>query len=272
VVTFEPLPLAFFNAQNAPPRLSTVYQKLGLFERQGVDQVWMMRFDAELAGLSALDFVRAVLVDGLSARTVVVGADFRFGYKREGDLAMLHRLGEGFGFEVETVSAVFAGETRISSTAIRVALAAGDLKRARTLLGRPYRMEGHVVRGEQLGRELGYPTANLRIRARPQGIQGIFAVYVREQSVPARDTRIGHWRPAVASLGWRPTVGGQEPLLEVHVFDFDNQLYGRRLEVEFVAKLRDESHFENIEQLVAQMRRDEQEARAILASMTMPDG
>ena len=262
VVTFEPLPQAFFNPQKAPARLSTVYQKLDLLAHHGVDRAWLMRFDLALSRLQARDFVREVLVEGLAACKVVVGADFRFGHRREGDVLMLRDLGVEFGFGVEIFSAVFLGESRISSTAIRQALAEGELDKAAAMLGRPFRMEGHVVRGEQLGRDLGYPTANLRIRARPQPIAGIFAVWVRVN---------GAWHAAVANVGWRPTVGGKEPLLEVHVFDFEGHLYGQRLEVEFVAKLREETRFENIEQLVTQMRRDELEARRILAFMDMPE-
>ena len=271
VVTFEPLPRAFFTPQNAPTRLFTVYQKLEAFKRHGVGKVWMMRFDSSLARLPAGDFIQQVLIDGLAASAVVVGADFRFGHKREGTVGLLQELGDEKGFAVEAIPAVYAGETRVSSTAIRSALAAGEMKRAEVMLGRPYRMEGRVVQGQQLGRELGYPTANLRIRARPQAVQGIFAVRVREPGSSKAQALIAHWQPGVASVGWRPTVGGQEPLLEVHVFDFAGRLYGRHLEVEFVAKLREESRFENIEDLVTQVRLDEKEARAILATMKMPE-
>lgn len=270
VVTFEPLPQAVFNPASAPARLTTVYQKLELLRAAGVDRVWMLRFDADLAALSPLEFVTRVLVDGLAARFVVVGEDFRFGHRRAGDVACLRTLGEEFGFAADTPRAVYLESERISSTAIRAALADGNLELAARMLGRPYRMEGHVVVGQRLGRALGYPTANLRIRAKPAAVAGVFAIYVR---VPAyhNDPHGQHtWLPGVSSLGWRPTVGGKEPLLEVHLFDFDRDLYGQRLEVEFVAKLRDEAHFEAIESMVAQMRRDEAEARLILENTQRP--
>lgn len=268
VVTFEPLPQAFFQPDTAPPRLSTVYQKLARFRAEQVDLVWLMRFDLALSRLTAREFATRVLAMGLRAVQVVVGVDFRFGHRREGDVERLRSLGHELGFDVEIVPAVFLGQERISSSAIRKALNAGAFADAAAMLGRPFRMEGHVVLGRQLGRKLGYPTANLRIRTPPGALQGIFAVFAR---VPGGAAGMdGSWMPAVSSIGLRPTIGGTEPLLEVHFFDFDGDLYGRRLEVEFVAKLRDEFRFEGLEHLVAQMRRDEAEARAILARTEPP--
>ena len=268
VVTFEPLPQVLFQPRAAPPRLTTVYQKLDLFRSAGVNRVWLMRFDAALSRLPASDFAAQVLARGLGAVQVVVGADFRFGHRREGDVKLLRDLGVALGFGVDVVPAVYLGEEKISSSAIRSALAAGKFSRAAAMLGRAFRMEGHVVLGRQLGRKLGYPTANLRIRTAPSPVQGVFAVFAR--TLGRRGKGICTWMPAVSSIGMRPTIGGTEPLLEVHFFDFDADLYGQRLEVEFVAKLRDESHFGTIDQLVAQMRRDEAEARAILARSDRP--
>lgn len=271
VVTFEPLPQALFKPNTAPPRLSTVYQKLAQFRAEGVDSVWLMRFDLALSRLSAREFATQVLARGLGAVQVVVGADFRFGYRREGDVERLRSLGEELDFGVEIVPAVFFGEKRISSSAIRRELQAGAFTEANAMLGRPFRMEGHVVLGRQLGRKLGYPTANLRIRTPPSAVQGIFAVFARFGGRHGRPgDRNGAWLPAVSSIGMRPTIGGTEPLLEVHIFDFDGDLYGQRLEVEFVAKLRNEFRFEGLEQLVAQMRRDEVQAREILARAERP--
>jgi riboflavin kinase/FMN adenylyltransferase len=267
VVSFEPLPRAVFQPEAAPPRISTVYQKLELLRAENVDLLWLMRFDAELAALPARDFIIQVIVNGLGARRVVVGADFRFGHRRQGDVKLLRALGGEFGFETDSVSAVYLGEERVSSSSVRLALGEGDFDRAAALLGRRFRMEGHVVRGRQLGRTLGYATANLRIRARPCPVQGIFAVMTRVRGRGGAAI----WRPAVASLGWRPTVGGREPLLETHIFDFEGDLYGQRLDVEFVAKLREESHFGSLEEMVKQMRRDEVEARAILEKTARPD-
>jgi riboflavin kinase/FMN adenylyltransferase len=269
VVTFEPLPQVLFQPQSAPPRLTTVYQKLQQFRSAGADRVWLMRFDRALAGLSPREFAAQVLATGLAARQVVVGADFRFGHRRAGDVECLRGLGAELGFAVEVVPAVFLGEDRISSSAIRAMLALGEFASAVRMLGRAFRMEGHVVLGRQLGRQLGYPTANLRIRARPSAVQGVFAVFARTRGRSGRAH--GDWMPAVSSIGLRPTIGGTEPLLEVHVFDFEGDLYGQHLEVEFVAKLRDEAHFASVEQLVAQMRRDDAEARNILARSDRPD-
>jgi len=266
VVTFEPLPGAVFSPENPPARLTTVYQKLDRLQTEGVDLVWLIRFDRAFSRLPAREFVHQVLVEGLRARHVVVGADFHFGHRREGDVPLLRQLGKEHGFGVTIVPAVYLGDERVSSSLIRGALAAGDLTRAATMLGRPFRMEGRVVRGEQLGRKLGYATANLRVRARPAPLHGIFAVYARAGKRQHREP----WRAAVSSIGWRPAVGGKEPLLEVHFFDFEGDLYGQRLEVEFVAKLRDEVHFERIEDMVAQMRRDEAAARDALAQTERP--
>jgi len=266
VVTFEPLPQAFFRPEQAPARLSTVYQKLAMLKSLGVDLCWLMRFDQALAQLEPVDFVRQVLVKELAVRHVVVGQDFRFGHKRAGNLDLLSAFGRAADFTVETLEPVLDGDRRISSTAIRQALFEGNFAQAGNMLGRPFRMDGHVVKGQQLGRTLGYPTANLRIRAEPSPLQGIFAVYARICDDLTDASRPGPWRPGVASLGRRPTVGGAELLLEVHLFDFSADLYGRRLQVEFVAKLRDELHFADMETLLLHMQRDEQQARRILAN------
>jgi riboflavin kinase/FMN adenylyltransferase len=263
VVTFEPLPQAFFRPQQAPARLSTVYQKLNTLRALGVDLAWLTRFDAQFAGLSARDFVECVLVADLGARHVVIGEDFRFGRGRQGDVALLRELGAELGFEVQVEPAVHRDGERISSSGIRAHLAAAEFDAAAECLGRPFRMEGRVIRGARLGRQLGYPTANLRIRAEPSPVGGVLAAFARVAG--------GTWRPAVTNLGSRPAVGGKEPLLEVHFFDFDGDLYGQRLEVQFVAKLRDERGFQRIEDLVEQMKRDEQAARAVLAAARAPD-
>ncbi len=264
VVTFEPLPQAFFRPQHAPARLSTVYQKLDLLRSHGVDVTWLMRFGHGLAAMSAQDFAKIVLARKLNAKAVVVGDDFRFGRNQEGDVERLGVLGRELGFDVETVPPVLFEGERISSSGIRAKLATGDFAAAAERLGRPFRMEGHVIRGAGLGRTLGFPTANLAIRAEPSALGGVLAAFSRVAGGP--------WLPAVTNLGRRPAVGGKEPLLEVHFFDFDQDLYGQRLEVQFVAKLRDELNFGSLDDLVAQMKRDEQEARRRLAeSGTPPD-
>jgi riboflavin kinase/FMN adenylyltransferase len=262
VITFEPLPQAFFRPEHSPARLTTVYQKLGCLEAAGVNLVWLMRFGSELASLSASDFAGQALRGDLGGKCIVIGEDFRFGRGREGNADLLREFGTRMGFTVETVASVEIDGQRISSSRIREKLAAGDFKSAAKWLGRPFVMEGHVVRGARLGKKLGYPTANLKIRARPSPLQGVFAVFARAAGGP--------WLPAVTNLGHRPAVGGREPLLEVNFFDFDRDLYGQRLEVQFVAKLRDETDFDSLDDLIVQMKQDEAQARICLAQTTMP--
>jgi len=262
VITFEPLPQTFFRPDNSPARLTTVYQKLFHLKNTGVDLVWLMRFGQELASKPAREFVEQALLSGLGAKCVVIGEDFHFGQGREGNAATLREFGAQMGFEVETVAAVECQGQRISSSGIRDKLALGDFAAAAEFIGRPFTMEGHVVPGAKLGRKLGYPTANMRVRARPCPLQGVFAVFARSTD--------GRWLPAVSNLGYRPAVGGREPLLEVHFFDFDKDLYGQRLEVQFVAKLRDELNFESMDELVEQMKADEAQARTCLKQATLP--
>jgi riboflavin kinase/FMN adenylyltransferase len=262
VVTFEPLPQAYFRPEQAPARLATVYQKLSIFRSLGVDLVWLTRFDSTFARLTAREFVEQVLRRQLQAQHVVIGQDFRFGYRREGDVPLLRLLGSEYGFHVTTEPPVAADGERISSSGVRAHVAAGDFAVAADWLGRPFRMEGHVVRGAGVGRKLGYPTANLRIRAQPCPVGGVIAAFARKSGGP--------WLPAVTNVGRRPALGGGEPLLEVHFFDLDEDLYGQRLEVEFVAKLRDEADFERVDDLVAQMQRDERQARDCLAAVPPP--
>ncbi len=272
VVSFEPLPRAFF-AREPLPRLSSVRDKLEGLCEAGMERALLLRFNAALAAMSAEDFVRDVLVQRARAREVWVGADFRFGHARRGDVALLERLGGESGFVTRVFDTQHDAGERVSSSAIRAALAAGAFADAARLLGRPFTIDGRVVRGRQLGRTLGYPTANIRLGRRISPVAGIFAVRVQglgRQPLPggrsgascARDT----WAslPGVASLGLRPTVGGREPLLEAHLFDFEGDLYGRRLAVEFVAKLRDEEKFASLDALTAQMHRDAAAARTIL--------
>jgi riboflavin kinase/FMN adenylyltransferase len=258
VVSFEPLPRRFFTPDSAPPRLAGPADKLRRLAAHGVDLTWLLRFNGALAGMSAEAFVERILVRGLRARHVVIGEDFRFGRGREGDLQVMVELGRRHGFETIAVPAVTHDGTRISSTAIRAALAEGDLDRAEAMLGRPYSVTGHVVRGRQLGRDLGYPTANLRPWGGATPLEGVFAVRAR--------TGLGTWRDGVASVGVRPAVGGGEPLIEVHLFDFDGDLYGQRLETRFLERLRGEENFDDLGALVAQMKKDESDARAILAA------
>ena len=257
VLTFEPHPLEIFTPESAPTRLTSLREKLEILRSLGVAHVHICRFTRPFAALSAEDFVRRILVDGLKARYVLVGDDFRFGAKRAGDFALLERLGHEFGFQAEALHTVEAAGQRASSTAVREALAEGDMAMAAQLLGRPYSISGRVVGGDQLGRKIGYPTANIQLKHNKAPVKGIFAV--RVQGLGQAD-----W-PGVASLGTRPTVHTNgRPTLEVHLFDFDRSIYREHLRVEFLHKLRDEAKFPNMETLIAQIGIDAQQARELL--------
>ena len=257
-LSFEPLPREFFARGNPPPRLTLPRDRIEGLLGLGLERLGLLRFDAALAAMPAEDFVRRVLAGRLGAREVWIGPEFRFGHRRGGDLALLQAMGVGLGFEAGQIAPVHAHGERVSSTRIREALVAGDFAHAAALLGRPYAIGGRVVRGRQLGRTLGFPTANLRFPKTP-ALSGIYATLVH--GVDARP-----W-PSVSSFGTRPTVQGVEPLLEAHLFDFAGDLYGRHLEVEFVAKLRDEEKFPDLPALTAQMHRDAAQARRILADL-----
>lgn len=257
-LSFEPLPREFFAKAVKPPRLMLPRAKLEGLYALGCDSIGLLRFNAKLASMPAEDFVRDVLGGQLSAREVWVGPGFRFGKGRGGDIELLRAMGARLGFEAHAIEPVHCRDgERVSSTRIREALAAGEFAHAAKLLGRPYAISGHVVHGKQLGRTLGYPTANLRYGGKTPALRGIYATRVHGVA--------GHPLPSVSSFGTRPTVDGIEPLLEAHLFDFEGDLYGRRIEVEFVAHLRDEEKFPDLPSLVAQMQRDDEHARAILA-------
>lgn len=255
-VSFAPIPRVFFARGAAMPQLSSTREKIGLLRQAGMERVLLLRFDAKLAAMSAQDFVEQVLVARLNARQVRVGEGFRFGHARAGDLALLQRLGRASGFEAGEVAPFALDGERVSSTRIRALLGTGDFDAAARLLGRRFAIGGHVVRGAQLGRKLGYPTANLRLGSRVAPVGGVFAVRVAGIRAQAM--------PGVASLGTRPTVDGREVLLEAHLFDFDGDLYGKRIEVEFVKKLRDEQKFDNLDAMVKQIDIDALAAREIL--------
>ena len=255
-LSFEPLPREFFGGERAPPRLLLPRAKFEGLRALGMDVVGLLRFDAAMAAMSAEEFVERVLVRRLAAREVWVGPEFRFGHGRLGDMAMLQALGARHGFTAGPIDAVHAAGERVSSTALRAQLAAGDLDGAARALGQRYAIAGKVVRGRQLGRKLGYPTANIRLAGKRPALSGIYATWVHGIGPEPR--------ASVSSLGTRPTVQGVEPLLEAHVFDFEGDLYGRRLEVEFVAKLRDEEKFDDLPALVRQMDLDSEQARRVL--------
>lgn len=257
VLTFEPHPREIFAPRDAPTRLTSLREKLEIMRALGVAHVHVCKFTRPFAALSAEDFVKRILVEGLKARYVLVGDDFRFGAKRAGDFALLQALGREYGFEAEALHTVEAAGQRASSTAVREALAAGDMATAAQLLGRPYSISGRVVGGDQLGRKIGYPTANIQLKHNKPPVKGIFAVHVQGLEQP-------DW-PGVASLGTRPTVHADgKPTLEVHLFNFDRSIYREHLRVEFLHKLRDEAKFPNLEALIAQIDLDARQARELL--------
>lgn len=255
LMCFEPLPATFFQPDSPQPRLLTVRDKISLCRDYGLDLMFMLRFNEPFARQSPERFVREVLVRGAGARRVVVGEDFRFGARAAGDVAMLEKLSRRYGFEVVRVEAVRDGGERVSSTAVREALADGDLAAAERLLGRPYAISGRVLRGDSMGRELGYATVNLRPPI-PPALSGILAVRVSGAGLENH--------PGVASLGRRPTVGGRAWVLEVHLFDYDDDLYGRHLNVEFVEFIRPEERFDDVEAMKKQMEKDAERAKDIL--------
>ncbi|HUG72716.1 MAG TPA: bifunctional riboflavin kinase/FAD synthetase [Steroidobacteraceae bacterium] len=257
VLSFEPLPKEYFAQGEPPGRLTSFRERWRLLEQNGPDVFCVLRFDAALRQLDAAQFTTLLVTGGV--RTIVIGHDFRAGYGGEASAQWFQANGQRLGLAVEVMAPVMGEGLRIGSGAIRDALAAGRLEQAARLLGRPYSMRGRVVRGEQLGRRLGFPTANLRLARRRPPLDGIFAVRVR-------GVMAGRALDGVASLGTRPTVGGIVPLLEAHVFDYAGDLYGRELEIEFVARLRDELRFDDVAAMVAQMHRDAAAARALLAS------
>lgn len=257
-ILFEPQPLEFLRPQDAPARLTGISAKLRRLREFGLEGALCIRFNAAFAALGARAFVEQVLVDGARLKYLMIGDDFRFGRGREGDFALLQRAGAEWGFEVRQMDTHLHDEERISSTRIRAALAAGDLETAAALLGRPHGIEGRVMHGDKRGRLLGFPTANLALRVRALPMTGVFVVRAGLHGQAAR------WH-GVANLGLRPTVGGSTPRLEVHLFDFAGDLYGRRLEVEFLHRLRAERRFESLEALQQQIAADAAAARAWLA-------
>jgi len=262
LLTFHPHPREFFARGSASARLTTLRQKLDVLRQFGVATTYIARFNSELASLSAQAFIAEVLVRRLHARWVLVGDDFRFGQGRSGDLALLRAHARTFS--VEAMRTIAVDGERASSSAVRDALGRGDLTRAGELLGRPYAISGRVGHGDKLGRSLGFPTANIALAANPP-LSGIFAVRIHGLDGPAGPE--GKARTGVASLGVRPTVKqNAKPLLEVFVFDFDKTIYGRRVSVEFLRKLRDEEKYEDLTALTAQIRVDVAQARDYFAA------
>ena len=255
-MTFEPHPREFFAPDLAPARVANLRDKIEGLRACGIERVFVMHFNQRLASLPAQAFIDDVLLAGCRMRWLIVGDDFRFGARRAGDIALLRAGAAAGGYEVEQLPAVRLDAVRISSSAVRAALLAGDLATAASLLGHPYRISGRVLHGAKLGRQIGYPTLNLRLEHRRPAVHGIYAVRVQGIGAP---------RPGVASAGLRPTVDQSGRwLLEVHLFDFADDVYGHLVRVEFLQKLRDEEKFDSLEQLTAAIRDDAQRARALL--------
>lgn len=254
VMIFEPQPQEFFAPETAPARLTRLREKLEALRRYAVERVLCLRFDRALASLTAEEFIQRVLIDGLDVRYLVVGDDFRFGKGRSGDFKLLQEIGERQGFPVVNMHTFAIGGERVSSTRVRDALAQGDLETAGALLGRPYRMSGRVAHGEQRGRSIGFPTANIHLHRDKTPLQGVYAVELFGlEHEPL---------PGIANLGRRPTVDGTRLQLEVHLFDFDQDIYGRNVHVNFLQRIRDERKFESFDALREQIVRDAEQARA----------
>jgi riboflavin kinase / FMN adenylyltransferase len=273
VVTFEPNPRDYFAAlagkpELAPARIATLRDKLSELERCGIDQTVVLRFDAPFAAQSPQAFIQDVLLDGLGAKYVLVGDDFRFGAKRAGDYAMLDAAGQAHGFDVARMNSYEVHGQRVSSSAVREALAAGDMAAAATLLGRPYSISGHVIHGAKLGRTLGFRTLNLRFAHPRPAAMGIYAVRVHGLTDGPDNTALD----GVASLGKRPTVDDSgRVLLEVYCLQWPAALgteggYGKLVSVELLHKLRDEARYDGLPALTAAITQDVADARSFLAA------
>jgi riboflavin kinase/FMN adenylyltransferase len=257
VLTFEPLPREFFAPAQAPARITSLAERVALIAEHGIDTVFVERFDARFAALTAAEFASR-LRSLYGARWVMVGHDFRYGAGRAGDVAQLREAGRGHGYEVEILAPVVLNDARISSTRVREDLWRGDFDGAARLLGRRYAICGRVVHGEKRGRHLGFPTANVRLSRPKPALQGIFAIKCYGAATRGLE--------GVASLGMNPAVRHDGPAtLEAFLFDFDGDLYGRRLCIEFLKKLRDEAHFASLDELAARIARDCDDARAFFA-------
>jgi riboflavin kinase/FMN adenylyltransferase len=259
VLVFEPSSKEFMDPAGAPPRLTRWREKFLALAAQGIDRLVTLRFDEYMRAMTPQDFVDELLIDGLGTRHMVVGDDFRYGCNAGGTIESLRAAGAARGFGVEQIAPFVLDGVRVSSTAVRERLSRSDFDGAARLLGRPYRMLGRVVHGTELGRTLGFPTANLPLMRRKSPLKGVLAV--RVFGIEPKPLN------GVASLGTRPTIGGTDVLLEVHLFDFVGDLYGREMDVEFVAKLRDETKFDSLDALIVQMKIDAAQARDLLSKV-----
>lgn len=258
VIIFEPQPQEYFAKTQAPARLTRLQEKIKWMSQHAVDTLLCIKFNHSLAQLSAEAFIEQVLVQHLGIRHLVVGDDFRFGRGRVGDFNMLQQFGLQYGYTVSNTHSFYQQGLRVSSTAIRTLLQQHQLQQAAALLGRPYSIMGRVIHGDKKGRTIGFPTANIDLHRLNSPVNGVFAVQVTME-------KTGQRYPGIANIGKRPTMQGQNARLEVHVFDFDSNLYGQRLNVELVDFIRDEMKFASFEQLRQQIVMDCQLARQKLA-------
>jgi riboflavin kinase/FMN adenylyltransferase len=256
LISFEPYPQEYFS-QQCPPRLTRFREKFTLLNHYNLARMLCIRFDQAFAQQTADQFIQQVLVAGLGVKHLVIGDDFRFGKDRAGDFELLQRSGEQYGFSVARMLTYEEGGERVSSTRIRQVLEQGDLEQVKPLLGRPYRMSGRVAHGDKRGRTIGFPTANIHLHRRASPLSGVYAVEMYGID--------GEPVPGVANIGIRPTVNGTRAQLEVHLFDFDGDIYGCHVQVEFHHKIRDEQKFDSFEALKAQIHRDSAQARAYFA-------
>jgi len=260
VMSFEPLPMEYFNRDAAPPRLHHLQEKWAALQQTQVDYFLCTKFNHQLAELSAHDFIKYILIEKLNIRYLLVGDDFRFGNKRCGDFETLLAAGKKHGFDVHnSTSHCFQGK-RISSTRIRDALMQDQFALAAQMLGRPYKICGHVVHGEKRGRTIGFPTANIKLHRHAAAVKGVYAVHLTGENHLSTN--------GVANVGKRPTVDGQNLQLEVHLFDFKQTLYGQKVCVEFKQRIRDEKRFDSFEDLKHQITQDAEQARAFFATTT----
>lgn len=258
VITFEPQPYEYFVPEKAPARLSRFREKVEALRAYSIQKLCVLRFNRQLAEMRAETFIQKLLVEGLNVRYLVVGDDFRFGKDRQGDFALLQKVGKQHGFQVVNMHTFAIEDMRVSSTRIREALQDGDLVVAEKLLGRPYRMSGRVAHGDKRGRRMGYPTANIHLHRAKVPLNGVYAVQlygIDEEPVNG-----------VANIGVRPTISGSDKaLLEVHLFDFEREIYGEHVQVFFLKKLRDEQKFADLDQLIAQIHIDSAQAKNYFA-------
>lgn len=259
VMVFEPQPQEVFTGQNAPARLSLLRDKVRLLKELGVDRLLCIHFNATFSALTAQQFIEELLLSKLQVRYLVVGDDFRFGLKRQGDYALLQQAGQQHGFAVSNTQSFMMSQARVSSTDIRAALAKDYLQDAAAMLGRPYAITGRVVHGDALGRTIGFPTANVLLKRQVLPVRGVYAVQVELKS--------GLRYTGMANIGSRPTVKGTRQQLEVHLFDFKGNLYGQHIQVELVAKLREEQPFASVDALTEQLHKDRINAQLQLAQL-----